>query len=149
MIGVQINVPLPVPNLRKGEIAESQAEQAQAALQLHQAEVNVMQDVASAVSRFERAQQHLDLFRNQTLPDLQRAFDDMETLFKSGEPGLDLGRVFDVRRKWLKAQDNFLDALLSVRLARVDILAATGEPALDLCTPAAPSGEPLPVPNRR
>ncbi|HLW67780.1 MAG TPA: TolC family protein [Gemmataceae bacterium] len=145
-IGVQVNVPLPFPNTHKGEILESQAEQAQAAAQLRQAEVTAMQDVAAALSRIEKAQQTLELLRTQTLPARQQAFDDMERLFQAGEPGLDILKVIDVRRQLLLGQGAYLDALLSVRQARADLLAATGEPVLDLCAPEQLPAPPLPKP---
>lgn len=135
-IGVQINFPIPYPNRHRGEILQSEAEQAQAMLLLHQAEVNVRQDVASALARLDAAERRTDLFRTKTLPDLRRAAEDMEKLFQAGEPGIDLLRVIDVRRKLLKARDSYLDALNSVRQAQADLLAATGEPVLALCAPA-------------
>ncbi len=46
-IGIQVNVPIPFPNRHRGEILQSEAEQAQAVLALRQAEINVRQDVAS------------------------------------------------------------------------------------------------------
>jgi outer membrane protein TolC len=155
LIGVQINVPIPVANLHRGEINEAKAQQVQAALQLRQAEVNALQDVAAALSHLEKATQRADLLRTKTLPDMKQAADDMDRLFQSTEPGLTLLQVIDVRRKLLKQLDSYLDALLSVRLARAEILAATGEPALDLCQPAppviivVPQGDPLPVPRRQ
>jgi outer membrane protein TolC len=136
-IGVQINFPIPLPNRHRGEILQGEAEQAQAILLLRQAEVNIRQDVASALARLEAAERRADLFRTKTLPDLRRAAEDMEKLFQAGEPGLDLLRVIDVRRKLLKARDSYLDALNSVRQAQADLLAATGEPVLALCSPAA------------
>jgi len=145
-IGLQINMPLPFPNTHKGDILESQAQQAQAAAQLRQAEVTAMQDVAAALSRVERAQQTLELLRIKTLPARQQAFEDMERLFQAGEPGLDILKVIDVRRQLLLGQGAYLDALLSVRQARADLLAATGEPVLDLCASEQPPAPALPKP---
>jgi outer membrane protein TolC len=136
-IGIQVNVPIPFPNRHRGEIMQSEAEQAQAVLSLRQAEVNVRQDVASALARLEVAQRRADLFRTKTLPNLQRAADDMAKLFQAGEPGVDSLRVIDIRRKLLLARDGYLDALNSVRQAQADLLAATGEPVLALCPAAA------------
>jgi cobalt-zinc-cadmium efflux system outer membrane protein len=146
LIGIQLNVPLPVPNTRRGEILESEAEQRHVALQLRQAEVTAMQDVAAALSRLEKVQQTLDLLRSQTLPARQQAFDDMERLFQSGEPGLDILKVINVRQKLLLGQGAYLDALFAVQQARADLLAATGEPVLDLCAPEQlpPPAQPKP-----
>ncbi len=89
------------------------------------------------LARLDAAQKRAELIRSKTLPDLQRAVEGMQKLFQAGEPGIDLLRVIDVRRKLLKARDGYLDALNSVRQAQADLLAATGEPVLALCPAAA------------
>ena len=136
MIGAQINVPLPSFNIHRGEVLQSQAEFAQAVTQLRQTEINVRQDVASALARLNAAQARADFLRHKALPDLRQASEDMRKLFLAGEIGVDLLRVIDIRRKILRARDSYLDALWSVRQARADILAATGEPALEFAPPA-------------
>jgi cobalt-zinc-cadmium efflux system outer membrane protein len=135
MFGAQINVPLPVVNTHRGEILESQANEAQAGLLMRQAEVNVRQDVAAALARLDAAQRRVDLFRNRLLPDLRSAVQRMQTLFLAGDPSVDLLRTIDVRRKLLRARDSYIDALWNVSQARSDLLAAIGEPALGLCAP--------------
>jgi cobalt-zinc-cadmium efflux system outer membrane protein len=128
MIGAQINVPIPLPNRHHGEIMQSEAEEVHACLELHQAEIEAAQEVAAAVARLEAAEKRAESFRAQAIPDLKRAVDDMEKLFQNND--VDLLKVIDVRRKLLKARDGYLDALWSVRQARADLLAATGEPVL-------------------
>jgi outer membrane protein TolC len=144
MFGAQVNVPLPVVNLHRGEVLEARAEQAQAALMLRQSEVNVRQDVAVALARLDVAQRRADLFRNTILPDLRRALDSLQKLWEAGQAGADLTRLIDVRRKLLRARDGYLDALWSVRQARADLLLATGEPVLDLCKCPPPPWVPSP-----
>jgi outer membrane protein TolC len=145
-IGIQINVPIPVATTHRGEVYQSQAEYTLATLQLRQAEIDVQQDVATALARLEVAERRADLFRTRTLPDLKKAAEDMQKLFIAGDPTLDLLRVVDVRRKLLKARDSYLDALWGVRQARIDVLAATGEPTLALTNPAVaePAAPPRP-----
>lgn len=139
LIGVQLNVPLPLCNTRRGEILLSQAQQAQATLFLRQAEVNVRQDVAAALARLAEAEQRAEVIRTKALPDLRKALVEMQRQFDQNKA--DYVRVTDVRRKLLRARDSYLDALWAVRQARADLLAAIGEPALDLCAPPA---EPAP-----
>jgi outer membrane protein TolC len=91
--------------------------------------------VAGGLARLAAAEQRAEQFRTRLLPDLRRAVDDMEKLFQAGEPGVDVLRVIDVRRKLLRARDGYLDALWSVRQARADVAAAVGEPALGLVPP--------------
>jgi outer membrane protein TolC len=100
-------------------------------LLLRQTELNVRQDVASALARLEVAERRVSQTKDKLIPELQQAVADMEKLFLAGEPGVDVLKVIDIRRKLLRARDNYLDALWSVRQARADVLAATGEPALE------------------
>lgn len=135
MIGAQINVPLPLVNTHRGEILEARAEQAQAALQLRQAEVTVRQDVAAALARLEGAEHRAQVFRDTILPQLRTAVDTLQKGFLNNVGGADLQRLIDVRRKLLRARDGYLDALWAVRMARADLLAAVGEPVLGMCSP--------------
>jgi outer membrane protein TolC len=133
--GAQINVPLPVANLHRGEILEARAQQAQAGAQLRQTEVTVRLDVAAALARLEVAERRAQLFRETILPDLRKALDNLQKGFLNNVAGYDLTRLIDVRRKLLRARDGYLDAVWSVRMARADLLAAVGEPVLGLCSP--------------
>jgi outer membrane protein TolC len=135
LIGAQINVPLPVANLHRGEILEARAQQAQAALLLRQTEVNVRQDVATALAKLEVAERRAKVFRETILPELRTAVDRLREGFINKVEGADLTRLIDVRRKLLRARDGYLDAVWSVRMARADLLAAVGEPVLGLCAP--------------
>jgi outer membrane protein TolC len=140
--GIQVNVPIPIANTNRGQIFQSESEHALAADTLRQAEVNVRQDVIAGLARLAAAEQRTEQFRTKLLPDLRAAVADMEKLFQAGEPGVDLLRVIDVRRKVLRARDGYLDALWSVRQARADLAAAVGEPALGLDSTKAPAEPP-------
>jgi outer membrane protein TolC len=141
-IGAQINFPLPLVNTRRGELQQSEAEYAQASQQLRQAEINVRQDVASAMARLAAAERRAETMRTKILPDLNRAVEDMDRLFRNGD--VDLLRAIDVRRKLLSTRDTYLDVLWGVWQARSDVLAATGEPVLGLCQPIQPPVAPAP-----
>jgi outer membrane protein TolC len=54
----------------------------------------------------------------------------MDKLFQQGQAGVDVLRVLDVRRKLLRAQDGYLDALLGYTQALADLALAVGDPAL-------------------
>ncbi len=133
MISAQINVPLAVFDTRRGEVFQSENEYTQAALLLRQAEINVRQDVASALARLEAAEQRATQLKTELLPKLKLAVDDMEKFFQAGE--VDPLKIIDVRRTLLQARDSYLDALWDVRQAQADVLLATGEPVLGLCQP--------------
>lgn len=134
-IGVQANIPLPSFNIHRGEMFQSEAEYVQAVTLLRQRETNVRQDVASALARLAAAESRAEIIRRKALPDVERAGEDMRKLFEAGEPGVDIIKVIDTRRKILSMRDSYLDALWSVRQARADLLAATGEPALEFGKP--------------
>ncbi len=154
-IGAQITLPLPVFNTRRGEILQRQAERAKAALELHQSEVLVHQDLHAALTRCEEARAGVDAYRTQTLPELRAGLEEMERLYAQADPGVDLSRVVDFRRKLLKARDGYLDALFELSQAQADLAAAVGDPSLAMaaCLPVlgnrAAAPQPYPSRNRR
>ena len=130
-IGGIISLPIPVLNQHNGEIRQREAERERAILELRGAEVQVVHDVEGAVSRLEAARRWAELYRTKILPELKTAVEGIEKLFAQGDPGVDLLRVIDVRRKLLRAQDGYLDAQWEERQAQADLAAAaTGDPAL-------------------
>jgi cobalt-zinc-cadmium efflux system outer membrane protein len=140
-IGVQLGLPLPVFNRHRGEILQRQAEQARASLELRQTEVLIRQQVQAALDRLEEARKGVAVYRTRILPNLQSSLQELQRLYALAEPGADLPRVIDFRRRLLKAQDAYLDALLELRQAQADLAAAVGDPSL-----AMPPGSPGPKP---
>lgn len=140
-IGAQINIPLPVWNRHKGDILQREAEEGRAVLEVRQAEVAVRQDVQAAVVRLRAAAAVVDLYREQILPSLRQAEQQVTQLFRAAQGGVDILRIVDVRRKLIRARDSYLDALLELNLARTALAAALGEPAagpVDGCPPPTP-----------
>jgi outer membrane protein TolC len=137
-IGGQINFPLPVVNLHRGEIQMRDAERARAALDLRQTEMQVRREVQAASARLTAALALAETYRSKVLPDLEKALKGMRELFLQAAPGVDLLRVIDVQRKRIQAQDAYLDALAAVRQALADMAAAVGDPSLAICPPVAP-----------
>jgi cobalt-zinc-cadmium efflux system outer membrane protein len=129
-VGVQVGGPIPIFNHRPGEILQRRAERAQAALFLRQTEVEIQQDVAGAFGRVVEARAWVEKYQKQVLPDLQKSFDDINRLFRDGQPGVDVLRVIDVRRRLLRARDGYQDALLGYTQALCDLAAAVGDPAV-------------------
>lgn len=129
-IGAKIQVPIPVFNRKPGEIQHAQARLAQAHLYVRQTEVEIKQDVTLAAARVAEAQKWVENYRSDVLPTLRRTLEDMDQLFRQGQPGVDVLRVLDVRRKLLRAQDGYLDALLTYTSALADLAQAVGDPAL-------------------
>ena len=138
-IGFQITLPLPVCNTHRGEIMQRQAEREQVALQVRQLEVLVQQDVQAALTRLAEARSWVETYRSKVLPDLRSGLEGMEKLFAQAEPGVDVVRVLDVRRKLLKARDGYLDALYELSQAHADLALAAGD--LTLILPSCPPAE--------
>jgi cobalt-zinc-cadmium efflux system outer membrane protein len=138
LIGAQFTLPLPVLNTHRGEIYQRAAERTRAALELRQAEVTIQQDLAAALARLNAAHRWVESYRNDLLPDLQKSVDATQKLFAAGESSVDVLRVLDVRRKMLKARDNYLDALWELSQAHADLAAAVGDPSVALVGAAAP-----------
>jgi cobalt-zinc-cadmium efflux system outer membrane protein len=130
LIGVQFTLPLPVFNTHRGEIMQREAELARAGLDLRQTEVQIQQEVHAAQARLQAAQEGLRSYQQQILPNLEKNFKAMDELFRKADPGADLLRLIDIRRKMLKARDGYLDALWENRQAEADLAAAVGDPSL-------------------
>src|SRR5262249_43577580 len=110
-VGLQFGMALPVFNRRRGEILQRPAELGRAPPGLARVEVEIRLEVQAAVNRLGEARAWLDTYQTRTLPELRKTLEEMERLFRQGEPGVDVLRVLDVRRKLLRARDGHLDAL--------------------------------------
>jgi outer membrane protein, heavy metal efflux system len=126
--GIQIGGPIPVFNRRQGEIKQREAERVQAILNLRQVETEIRQDAAAAGMRVTETRKWVERYRKEILPALQKGLDEMQSLFKSGQENK--LRVLDMRRKLLRAQDGYLDALLAYTQALADMAQAAGDPAI-------------------
>jgi cobalt-zinc-cadmium efflux system outer membrane protein len=129
-MGMWLVTPLPLINTRRGEIQQRQAEWQRTRLELAQAEFQAQQDVDAALARLADARAWANDYEKNVLPSLQRSHQDLEKLFAAGEPGVDVLRLIDVQRKYLRAYDGSLDALFEVSQATADLAAAVGDPSL-------------------
>jgi cobalt-zinc-cadmium efflux system outer membrane protein len=129
LIGVQFTLPLPILNTHRGEICQRVAERARAALELRQAEITIRQDVTASLARLNATRRWAETYRDELLPELQKSLDAVQELFVAAEPGVDLLRLLDIRRKVIKARDAYLDALWEASQAQADVAAAIGDPS--------------------
>src|SRR5262249_8242602 len=145
LIGAQLTVPLPVFNQRRGEILQREAERTRALLDLHQTEVVIRQDVEAALVRLKDARAWANTYQTEILPNLNDSLKEIEQLLAEGNPGVDVLRVINIRRKLLRARDGYLDALLELNQAQTDLAAAVGDPALAIASgpsPPVPEAQP-------
>jgi outer membrane protein TolC len=145
-VGMWLITPLPVLNTRRGEIQQRDAERARAHQEWIQFQVQAELDVRAALARLADARSWAESYEKEVLPNLERSRKDLEKLFTQGEPGADALRVIDVQRKYLKAQDNALDALFEVSQAVADLAAAVGDPSLAVVPCAANETVTAPAP---
>jgi cobalt-zinc-cadmium efflux system outer membrane protein len=129
LIGIQLNLPLPVFNTHRGDIFQRQAELARANLEVRQNEIVVRQDVTTAVERLRSAAVQVRTYER-TLTDLETALKDIQALFSQGST--DLVRVIEVERNLISARDGNLDALFELSQARTDLSIALGDPAFSV-----------------
>jgi cobalt-zinc-cadmium efflux system outer membrane protein len=141
-IGIQVGFPIPVFNRRQGEIQQKQAQRDQAIVEVQRSELEIRQEVQAAVVHMTEARAWADSYRTETLPTLRQTLDDMQRLFLQGQPGVDVLRLVDIRRKLLRARDGYLDAQWEYTQALADLAAALGDPGLALCPPQIPASNP-------
>jgi outer membrane protein TolC len=149
-IGAWFYWQLPVFNTRRGEILQRQAERERALADQRRVEVLVRQDVQTALARLAEAREWVAAFRGQALPQLREILEAFDRLFASGEPGVDVPRLVEARRRVLRAREGYLDALWELSQARADLAAAVGDltvvtlppPAELPCLPRAVLGPP-------
>jgi outer membrane protein TolC len=128
--GAQINFPLPVLNIHRGEIKQAEAELTRANLDLRRTEVAIGQDIQAALLRLEAARQRVETYRTRILPNLEKGLQSVLRLLQAGEPGVNVLLVIDSQRKLLRARNGYLDARWEYGLAQADLAAGVGEPAL-------------------
>ncbi len=163
-VGMWLLWQLPVINTRRGEIRQRQAELARAAQALQSGETQMRQDVFAALARLAQAEEVVKNFNTQTLPTLRQTREEFDKLYTSGQSGVDLARVIDIRRRLLRARDAYLDVLFELSQAQTDLAAAVADLSFAGChvvpssagtgprvepTPQrepAPAGEQLPAP---
>ena len=129
-VGGQVILPIPVLNVKRGEILQKEAELAQFSLAATQIETQVKQDVAAARARWQSAKSGVEAYEKDILPNLRESLLGIEKLFAQGEPGVDVLRLIDMRRKSLRADDGYLDALWELSQAHADLAAAAGDPSV-------------------
>jgi cobalt-zinc-cadmium efflux system outer membrane protein len=126
-IGAQVQVPIPILNRHDGEIRQAVSQDVQARLTVRQTEVEIWQDVTFAAAKVAESLHLVENYRQEILPSLRKGLEDTQLLFQQGQGGVDILRVLDVRRKLLKAEDGYLDALLAYTTAMADLAQGVGD----------------------
>lgn len=141
--GAAFFAPIPVLNTHRGEIMQARATVARSQADVRQLEVQSQQEVQGALARLVEAHKWASRYASEVLPNLRKSLQDMELLLQQNDPGVDVIKVIDVQRNYLRAFDAYLDALYEVSLARADLAGAVGDPALALGLYGQPRANPV------
>ena len=126
--GVQMSIPIPVFNIRTGEIQQRHATRQQVAYDIHRVEILIQQDIEAALDRLKNAQEGVKVYQQDVLPELRSGLDRLRTLLQQGETGVDALSIIDQQRKLLRSRDTYLDAQLELSQAQIDLAAAIADP---------------------
>jgi outer membrane protein TolC len=131
-VGASVGMPFPLLNRKKGEILQREAELTRAILDQQQLDSQIRQEVKSALTRLVEVQELVRVYRKDYLPALETRTRELDKLYAQGGEGVDLQQVLELRRRVLKARDNYLDALYDHGQIEVDLAAAVGDVELAL-----------------
>ena len=126
-LGPTVQFPVPIFNRNRGQILQRQAEKTAVLLDKRRVEIQIQQDVLAATDRLKEANKWVASFDTDILPILQKSMDAFDKLFAQGEPSVDVLRLIEIRRRYLRARDGYLDALWELSQARADLAAAVGD----------------------
>lgn len=147
-VGAAIFIPIPVLNTHRGEIMQAEANVARSVADVRQIEVQTEQELQAALIRLMEARKWAENYTNEVLPNLRKATESMNKLLEQNDPGVDVIKVIDVQRNYLRAFDAYLDALYEMSQSRADLAAAVGDPLLayGLRAPQPPAPKAMPEP---
>jgi outer membrane protein TolC len=129
-VGARLSMPLAIFNSKKAEIRKAQTDVAKIHAEVQTLELQASQDVQAALARLADASHWAEGYQTEVLPNLVQARDELENLFARNDPGVDLARLLTVKRGYLKASENLLDARFEISQAEADLALAVAEPAL-------------------
>jgi len=117
--GGLITIGLPLWNWNLGGIAKADAEQRRAQARADLKEREIREAVIVAQAKAQAALQAVQRYRDGVLPASEKAFQDMEQLYKMGETGLT--DVLDARRVHLRSQNAYRTELINYHLGMLDL----------------------------
>jgi outer membrane protein TolC len=135
--GGTLQFAVPVFNARRGEILQRRAEKGRVLAEQKRLEIQICQQVLGALDHLQQARKSAQLLETDVLPTLRTAKDALEQLFAQGDPGVDILRWSDVRRRYSRGAESYLDALWELNQARADLASAVGNFTL-LCDVSSP-----------
>ncbi|RJO66816.1 MAG: TolC family protein [Myxococcales bacterium] len=124
--GGMITIGLPLWNWNLGGIAKADAEKRRGLAQADLAEREIREAVIAVHAKAQAALRAVQRYRDSVLPASEKAFHNMEQLYKTGETGLT--DILDARRAHLRTQDAYLAELFNYHFAMLDLSVWMGGP---------------------
>jgi outer membrane protein TolC len=123
-IGATLQVPLQIFNHKEGEVMQAEAERSRAAAELEQSRIKVKMAVLTAWQQFENARRVAAMLSEDTLPQSERYLHDAEKLLDAGQ--IDLLKLVELRRRFLAARQQLVDAQNQMVLRQIDLEMLSG-----------------------
>lgn len=120
-----VSIPLPVFNRRQGELASLEARRTQARAESLALEKEIRKEVDQAVSHWATARKTVDLFQREVMEQTEENFRLLDAAYR--ERRIDLPRLLIMQNDLITANQSYLDVLLSLREAAIQIEEVTGE----------------------
>jgi cobalt-zinc-cadmium efflux system outer membrane protein len=117
--GVQATFPLPLINRNQGGIMQAQAEVSLACWQLRQLELALQQRLAGTFERYANAQQQVEGFKKEMLPDAKASLDLVTKGYQQGE--FSYLTLLTAQRTYFQTNLSYLDALRDLRETTIEL----------------------------
>jgi cobalt-zinc-cadmium efflux system outer membrane protein len=124
-IGVGVGFALPIFSRNQGVIAQRRAQSQQALLEARAVELQIREEVATAVQAYAAASEETLIFETSVLEPARRNSQLLEAAYRAGK--LALPTLLLLRNQLLEAELGYWDAWLTQREALVQLQAAIGE----------------------
>lgn len=114
-----VNIPLPLWDKRKGQIAEAQAEVSRNQALARQRQLEITSALERAYDQYEISNQQVEGLEKGSLREAQAAVDAARDAYKFGERGI--VEVLDAQRVLQGVRNDLLDAMFARQTALVDL----------------------------
>lgn len=122
--GGGLSVPLPLWNRKEGEVARAAAAQSQAKSELRLLKQDLETKLAAQYSLYETARRQVQSFQTAILPEAAESLRVAQFSYEHGETSM--LELLDSRRVYRATEQDYYQALLDYRLARVELWKLTG-----------------------
>ena len=136
LVGGEVKIRIPVFNRNQGRIAEARAAHRQTLAETEVAEIQIRQEIAAALARYQAARAAGENLQRQVLGTLEENLRLLQRSFEAGKTGWTEVLVF--RREFVDVQREYIETLTDARLAGIELDLASG------VTPSVIAKEALP-----